>query len=163
MLQPHQISTLRLPQSTLDIQLPSPLTSLRVTSNLLHIRLGQIPVHNTELYTHTGQLSYPQHPRPPSPIISFQTGQQRNRNAKLTLWHALPSRTRTPSHTNRTPPPSRFRARNNAIIFPSGVLRFSRNSSSEPSGARTMTAMDAFGEARGLPAWAGPGNPVGRS
>lgn len=59
MLQLHQISTLRLLQSTLDIQLPSLLISLRATSNLLHIRLDQIPVRNTELYTHTSQLSYP--------------------------------------------------------------------------------------------------------
>ena len=146
MLQPHQISTLKLLQRILDIQLPSPLTSLRATSNLLHIRLDQIPVLNTELYT----LKSAPIPSTPSPLLP--TGQQRNCNAKLTFWHVLPSRTRTPSNTNRTLPPSRFHARNDAIIFPSGVLRFSRNSSSESSGARTMTAMDALGEARGLPA-----------
>ena len=120
MLQLHQISTLRLPQSTLDIQLPSPppicstYVSTKSPSSILSCTYTQVSTHTLNTLA------------PPPPSSSPKTGQQRNRNAKLTLWHILPSRTRTPSNTNRTPPPSRFRARNNAIIFPSGVLRFSR-------------------------------------
>ena len=76
MLQPHQISTLKLLQRTLDIQLPSPLTSLRATSNLLHIRLDQIPVLDTELYIHSSQHPYPQHPRPSSQQANKGTATQ---------------------------------------------------------------------------------------
>ena len=89
MLQLHQISTFKLLQSTLDIQLPSLLTSLRATSNLLHIRLDQIPVLDTELYT----LKSAPIPSTPSPLLPHHllpTSQQRNHNAKLTLWHVLP-------------------------------------------------------------------------
>ena len=86
MLQPHQISTLKLLQSTLDIQLPSLLTSLRATSNLLHIRLDQIPVLDTELYIHSSQHPYPQHPRPSSPTISSQPANEGTATQNL---HAL--------------------------------------------------------------------------
>ena len=63
-LQPHQISTLRLLQSTLDIQLPSPLTSLRATSNLLHTSRPNPRPQYRAVHTHKSALI----PSTPSPL-----------------------------------------------------------------------------------------------